>query len=214
MRNKASILKKIYIVMFFCYLFMSFYIVINFLSSRVSLESDWFLNSVEEIPDNNEIVVIDNPVDVIIPEPELDNDFTIEEKRCLTLNIYHEARGDNYAGKLAVADVVMNRVQHTEFPDTVCGVVKESKLNNSGVPKKNECQFSWYCDGVDDEPKDDVAWMESEMIAEQVFNYFYFSGISEGATYYHKYNSKPAWRKQKGMKLIGRIGDHVFYRLD
>ena len=127
-----------------------------------------------------------------------------------TQRTYQPAR----TGKLAVDDVVMNRVQSPEFPDTVCGVVKQSNLNNNGVPKKNECQFSWYCDGVNDEPKDDVAWMESEMIAEQVFDYFYFSGISEGATYYHKYNSKPAWRKQKGMKLIGRIGDHVFYRLD
>ena len=61
---------------------------------------------------------------------------------CLALNIYHEARGEGMMGKYAVAHVVMNRVEHERFPDTVCDVITQRRNN-----RLHQCQLSWYCDG-------------------------------------------------------------------
>lgn len=37
-----------------------------------------------------------------------------------------EARGEPYTGQVAVAAVILNRVEHEEFPDTVAGVIYQS----------------------------------------------------------------------------------------
>ena len=79
---------------------------------------------------------------------------------CMALNIYHESRSENLAGKFAVADVVMNRVNDRRYPDKICGVIYDAELKPSWkdptiyVPVRNRCQFSWYCDGKSDEPAD------------------------------------------------------------
>jgi len=78
------------------------------------------------------------------------------ERLCLSLNVYHESRSDNLAGRISVADVVLNRVDSQHFPDTICGVVHQAKtrVNWKGnvVPVRGMCHFSWYCDGLSDEP--------------------------------------------------------------
>ena len=63
---------------------------------------------------------------------------------CLALNIYFEARNQPTSGQIAVAEVTLNRVASRNYPNTVCGVVKQSN--------KNGCAFSWYCDGKSDKP--------------------------------------------------------------
>mgnify|MGYP003314693505 CR=1 FL=1 len=65
-----------------------------------------------------------------------------EEMYCLAKNIYFESRDQPYIGRLAVAQVTMNRVKSEEFPDTICDVVTQ------GGERKHRCQFSWYCDGA------------------------------------------------------------------
>ncbi len=84
-----------------------------------------------------------------------DDSINITEAICLATNIYHEARGESYAGKVAVANVTMNRVTSPKFPNTICDVVyqAQTKENWKGntVPKRNKCQFSWYCDGKSDD---------------------------------------------------------------
>ena len=94
--------------------------------------------------------------------------FTAEDRPemwCLAQNIYYESRSSNRADRMAVADVVMNRVNHTYYPDTVCGVVQQGKQHASGAMKRNKCQFSWYCDGKSDWPVDMDAWVEAQQIA-------------------------------------------------
>jgi spore germination cell wall hydrolase CwlJ-like protein len=76
---------------------------------------------------------------------------------CLARTIYWEARGMSIAGMEAVADVVMNRVGHEGFPETICDVVKQGQ-------EKGACQFSWWCDGRPDDANDD----ESYAIAKEV----------------------------------------------
>lgn len=141
-----------------------------------------------------------------------------DEYQCMALNIYHEARSDNLAGKIAVADVVLNRVNDSRYPDTICGVVYDAKMSTwhkqegRDVPLRNRCQFSWFCDGLSDEPKSGVSWNEAKHIAKQFLDNGEYRGITEGATHYHATYVKPYWVTGKGMHMIGQIGEHIFYR--
>ena len=136
-------------------------------------------------------------------------------EKCMALNIYHEARGEPFAGKVAVADVVLNRTKDSRTPDTVCAVVYEGLKTTAGKLYLAKCQFSWYCDGKRDEPTEDVAWQESLTIAQQMLSGKEngYRGITEGATHYHTYDiDPPLWAKGRDVRMIGRIGDHIFYR--
>lgn len=156
------------------------------------------------------------PIEIRAIGPTIEEEHLNEERYCLALNIYHESRGDSFAGQSAVADVVMNRVEDTYYPDTVCEVVKQTvwveNWKGNMVPKRHMCQFSWFCDGVSDEPGDPDAWMESYMLAEEVFDAGNWRGITEGATHYHALSVRPNWVKDRGMQYTGTVGQHEFYR--
>jgi len=140
-----------------------------------------------------------------------------DELECLALNIYHEARSESLAGQYAVADVTRKRVKDTRYPSTTCGVVKQAVMSEWAVqqglfiPKRNQCQFSWYCDGQSDAPVEQYAWLRAKGVAEDILSYRKFRGITEGATHYHASYVQPKWSFHRKMKIIGRIGDHIFY---
>jgi len=150
--------------------------------------------------------------------PTVEEEHLVDERYCLALNIYHESRGDSFAGQAAVADVVMNRVEDDYYPDTVCEVVKQTvwveNWKGEMVPKRHMCQFSWFCDGISDDPGNPDAWMESYMVAEEVFDKGNWRGMTEGATHYHSLQVRPKWVKDRGMNYTGTIGQHEFYRWD
>ena len=128
---------------------------------------------------------------------------------CLALNIYHEARSQSLVEQLAVSQVVMNRVADSRFPNTVCEVVTQGiTYKNSDKPVIHKCQFSWYCDGKSDEPKNDKAWHKALSVAKIVPNVTL--DITEGATHYHATYVRPDWAKTK--TKTARIGRHIFYR--
>ena len=127
------------------------------------------------------------------------------EHTCLALNIYYEARGSNLADKASVADVVLNRVQDTRYPNTICDVVQDGYRKG-----RRDCQFSWYCDGKSDNPNNVDLWVESQMIAWGMLEFNKYRGITEGATHYHATYVNPRWAKS--LHLVGRIGAHIFYR--
>lgn len=127
------------------------------------------------------------------------------EHYCLALNIYYEARGSNLADKAAVADVVLNRVKDTRYPNTICDVVHDGYRKG-----RRDCQFSWYCDGKSDNPQDKDRWFEAQMISWGMLEFDKFRGITEGATHYHATYVSPRWAKS--LQLVGRIGAHIFYR--
>mgnify|MGYP002261925726 CR=1 FL=1 len=138
------------------------------------------------------------------------------DEHCLALNIYFEARGSNMADKLAVADVVLNRVRDNRFPDTICEVVYQGKQKPSWkdetkmVMVRHKCQFSWYCDGKPDDPKNLDLWNEAKMLAWRISKFGDFRGITEGATHYHATYVNPEWART--LQQVGRIGAHIFYR--
>jgi len=134
------------------------------------------------------------------------------EHYCLALNIYYEARGSNLADKAAVSDVVLNRVNDTRYPNTICEVVKQGEKHANGNMVRNRCQFSWYCDGKSDVPLDKDRWFEAQMIAWGFLEYDKYRGITEGATHYHATYVSPRWAKD--LQMVGRIGAHIFYRCE
>lgn len=135
---------------------------------------------------------------------------------CMALNIYYEARSSSLADQAATADVVLNRVQDTRYPNTICEVVQQGptkpswKDPSTHYPVRHRCQFSWYCDGKSDEPKDEDNWVKAQTLAYNIVVNRDFRGISEGATHYHATYVKPKWAKD--LQLIGRIGAHIYYR--
>tara|TARA_Y100000114_G_scaffold5968_1_gene4824 strand:- start:225 stop:659 length:435 start_codon:yes stop_codon:yes gene_type:complete len=132
---------------------------------------------------------------------------------CLALNVYHEAKNQSLSGQIAVAEVVMNRVEDSRYPNNVCDVVKQGLTYkwNPGFPIRNKCQFSWYCDGKSDVAKQKDAWEEALSVSKGVYH-GYLNAYLEGATHYHAYYVNPSWAETK--TYITRIDDHIFYRWD
>lgn len=130
---------------------------------------------------------------------------------CLALNIYHEARDQPFIGQVAVAQVVMNRVKDDRYPDNVCDVVMQGPTYSwtEDFPVRNRCQFSWYCDGKSDKPKDNTAWEKARLIAHGVYN-GNLDDFVEGSTHYHAVYVRPEWAETK--VPVVQIQDHVFYR--
>lgn len=141
--------------------------------------------------------------------------FTAESRPqewCLAQNIYYEARGSSRADQIAVADVVINRVEDARFPDSICEVVQQGRQHADGRMKRNQCQFSWYCDGKSDWPQDLDAWVIAQQIAHNMITYGDYRGLTEGATHYHANYVSPDWAPT--LTLTGTIGVHKFYRWD
>ena len=134
---------------------------------------------------------------------------------CLAKNIYFEARNEPFAGQFAVALVTLNRVSDTTFPDTICKVVYQGIHTADGFPKRDRCQFSWYCDGNSDEVRNLKSFDKSQKIANLAmlqYSKLKSEGLdyTEGAIYYHTYEISPRW--SNSFPKVGRIGDHIFYR--
>ena len=135
---------------------------------------------------------------------------------CLALNTYHEAKNQSMIGQIATAQVVMNRVEDSRYPNTVCEVVKQGpsrpswKDPNKRIPVKHRCQFSWYCDGKSDVPRNKKAWKKAQDYAYLVLNNRIHIDVTEGATHYHATYVKPSWAKTKTRTT--RIETHIFYR--
>lgn len=124
---------------------------------------------------------------------------------CLALNVYFEARNDSMAGQYAVAQVVMNRVQSSKFPNDVCSVVKQSR-------KDGTCQFSWYCDGKSDRPREAYAWAYAQMVAADVLigQGIEVTDMTQGATHYHANYVRPYWADK--LEYTVTYGSHLFYK--
>jgi spore germination cell wall hydrolase CwlJ-like protein len=121
---------------------------------------------------------------------------------CLARTIYWEARSEDAASMEAVASVVMNRLGHEGFPNTVCAVVRQG--NEQGA-----CQFSWWCDGRADQAKDDASYAVAKEIARRALN-LQLTDRTKGALYFHHRKVTPGWAAE--YVETAEIGDFVFYK--
>jgi len=125
-----------------------------------------------------------------------------EEHGCLALSIYWEARGEQRAGMYAVGWVVLNRVASREFPATLCDVVRQGG-------ERPPCQFSWWCDGKSDRPRDRASWTTAQLIAATLLSKPP-PDPTQGALFFHSVDVRAPWRKTR--TKTAEIGRHVFYR--
>lgn len=122
---------------------------------------------------------------------------------CLATNIYNEAANEPFEGKIAVAQVTLNRVDHPKFPKDICKVVYEKNI----IMEKIVCQFSWYCLKVTKINKESDEYQESFKAAKKVLlEGFRLESLRE-AIFYHAEYVKPNWPYKK----VNKIGRHIFY---
>lgn len=124
---------------------------------------------------------------------------------CLAQAVYFEARSEPLPGQLAVAQVVLNRVQSSAYPDTICAVVFQNER------WRNRCQFSFACDGRSDRPHNPQAWAVSSIVA-QIAVEGAWADLTHKATHYHADYVSPHWRLS--LTSTAKHGRHVFYRDD
>jgi len=128
----------------------------------------------------------------------------IRQLDCLTRNIYWEAASEPFEGKVAVAQVTMNRLESGRFGDSVCGVIYQKNV----IYEKVICQFSWVCETTHKvRPVYQPLWQESELVAKKVLLENFRLPSLKGAIYYHADYVSPGWKKPK----IDKIGRHIFY---
>ena len=123
---------------------------------------------------------------------------------CLTRNIYWESATEPFEGKVAVAQVTINRVASGKFAPDICGVVYQKNV----VYDKVICQFSWFCDGSSKvRPIYPAQWKESEEVAKKVVLEGFRLPSMKNALYFHADYVKPQWGKPQ----VGKFGRHIFY---
>lgn len=123
--------------------------------------------------------------------------------QCLTMAVYYEAASEADSGQRAVAQVVLNRVAHPTYPNTVCGVVFQ------GSARKTGCQFTFTCDGSLARRPAGGGWERARRIARESLAGAVYAPVGL-ATHYHTIRVNPYWAKT--LNRIGTIGEHHFYR--
>jgi N-acetylmuramoyl-L-alanine amidase len=126
---------------------------------------------------------------------------------CLAKNIYYEAGSEKYEGKLAVAQVTMNRVNSGRFPSDICSVVYQKTIDQN---LRTVCQFSWTCMVKELVIKDKYSWEESQLIAKRALTepFVHDTIAQSNALFFHAVYVKPNWEKTK---VVKQIGNHIFY---
>ena len=122
---------------------------------------------------------------------------------CMTAAIYYEAGYEPITGQRAVAQVILNRVRHPAFPDTVCGVVFQGSDRSTG------CQFTFTCDGALARRPAPGPWLRARAIASAALAGFVETSVGH-ATHYHASYVLPAWAPH--LTKLTTIGSHIFYQ--
>ncbi len=128
-----------------------------------------------------------------------------QQLECLARNIYFEAGGEPFEGKVAVAQVTINRAESGKFPNDICKVVYQKNV----IYEKVLCQFSWYCEQPNNiKPRNIAVYRESEKVAKQVLLEGFRLPSLDKALYFHAKHINPKWDKER----VAVIGGHIFYK--
>ncbi len=124
---------------------------------------------------------------------------------CMTAAIYYEAANEPVTGQRAIAQVILNRVRHPAFPDTVCGVVFQGSERASG------CQFTFSCDGSLVRTPSKRFWLRAQSVATAALSGLVETSVGH-ATHYHASYVLPYWAPK--LTKVTTIGSHIFYQWD
>ena len=145
---------------------------------------------------NKQLVMNNSSVTAEVRNKQLD---------CLARNIYYEAGNQPFEGKVAVAQVTINRAESGQFPKDICQVVYQKNV----VYERVLCQFSWYCETATMmRPKNTAVFKESELVARQVLLEGFRLPSLKNALYFHATHINPKWNREK----VAVIAGHVFYK--
>ena len=126
-----------------------------------------------------------------------------DQWQCLAEALYFEARGETVEGMFAVGEVILNRVDSNDYPNTLCGVI------NQGTGRRYACQFTYTCDGRAEVINEQRAWERVGKVARILID-----GapriLTGGATHYHTKAVSPSWAQR--FPRTASIGSHYFYR--
>lgn len=165
-------------------------------------------------------------IESISNDQELDRNFVLNLQKydknlyCLAQNAYYEAGGESLKGKIAVVQVVENRTESPQFPDTPCGVINQRIVRKINGKDVTTCQFSWICNGKGTIPLRD----SRGQIRERVYQQWYDSvkaaimvtrnqidDLVHGATHFYAHNQvQPRWTSN--MRKVSVIGNHTFMK--
>lgn len=121
---------------------------------------------------------------------------------CLAQAIYYEAGMEPDAGQRAVAQVILNRVRHPSYPNTVCGVVYQ------GSDRATGCQFTYTCDGSLRRKPSRFHWDRASKVAAEALAGKSYTMVGT-ATHYHASYVYPYWAPS--LRFLGTVGAHRFY---
>jgi len=140
-----------------------------------------------------------------VTETQITAAFRERQLTCLARNIYFEAGNEPFEGKVAVAQVTINRTNAEGFPDDICKVIYQKNIFYERVV----CQFSWYCDRTaTSRIKHQESYDESMVVAKKVLLEGFRLPSLHDAMYYHADYVNPGWKRER----ITKIGRHIFYR--
>ena len=157
------------------------------------------------------------PVQTTVYEEIVVSEFSVHSTRMSTTDIqkewckkniscatlaeagYYEARNQDDIGVVAVMRVIINRSEHTRWPDTIEGVVYQ------------RCQFSYVCDGsLEKAQYEQKQWVRMYILAYNVLFNEKGKQRFSGITHYHTKRVNPYWKKH--YKEVVVVGDHIFYQ--
>lgn len=138
--------------------------------------------------------------EVVVKVPVKLSSHDERQIQCLAENAYFEAGNQSTKGKIAVTNVVMNRVKDKRFPDTPCAVINQKA--------RGVCQFSWVCEGKK-KIRDWAMYNRARKAAEAVY-LKNVGDVTRGAKFYHADYVSPSWGRVFKRTVV--IGDHIFYR--
>ena len=165
------------------------------------------------------LVDVDKVKEVVVEANEIVKEIRVQNipyslensYHCLASNIYWEARNQSLHGKIAVAQVTLNRVESSKYPNTICGVVTQTRYYPSGRIDLHSCQFSWYCDGLKDEPIETWGFSYDESFNLAVnFLEKRPMDVTDGSTHYHSVKVDPYWTSE--LNKTTQIEEHIFYK--
>lgn len=169
---------------------------------KTSLETmpEVYLRNLLTEPQRKQTSEVEFTWDWVDAQPKATGD---DQFACLSEALYFEARGETVKGQFAVAEVILNRVASSQFPDTLCGVI------NQGTGRKYQCQFTYTCDGRAEVISEKRAYDRVSKVARAAMD-GKAAPLTDGATYYHTTAVRPSWSRK--FDRTAKIGVHLFYK--